>query len=108
MTVTKKHNKVGDVFNFISSIINLVGVSCKKMEVTREQQYARIIEGLQNGEMFSEQGLNQETFLKRYGDTRWGSHYVTIIRLLIMFSLVLNVLEIIREDEMNSRYYRII
>jgi hypothetical protein len=78
------------------------------MEVTREQQYARIIEGLENGEIFSEQGLNQETFLKRYGDTHFGSHYVIIIRLLIMFSLVLNVLDIIRKDEMNSRYYRII
>ena len=69
VTIIKKHNKVGDVFNFISSIINIVVASCKKMEVTREQQYARIIEGLENGEIFSEQGLNQETFLKRYGDT---------------------------------------
>jgi len=34
------------------------------MEVTREQQYARIIEGLENGEIFNEEGLNQETFLK--------------------------------------------
>jgi hypothetical protein len=64
VTVTNKHNKVGDVFNFISNIINIVGVSCKKMEVTREQQYARIIEGLENGEIFNEEGLNQETFLK--------------------------------------------
>jgi hypothetical protein len=46
--------------------------------------------------------LNQETSLRRYGDTRWGSHYVTIIRLLAMFSSVLDVLEIIREDGMNS------
>jgi hypothetical protein len=101
VAVTKKHNEVGDVFNFISSIINIVGASCKRMEVIREKQYARIIEGLENGEISSGRGLNQETSLRRYGDTRWGSHYVTIIRLLAMFSSVLDVLEIIRKDEMN-------
>ncbi|KAJ6926867.1 zinc finger MYM-type protein 1-like [Populus alba x Populus x berolinensis] len=102
VAVTKKHNEVGDVFNFISSIINIVGASCKRMEVIREKQYARIIEGLENGEISSGRGLNQETSLRRYGDTRWGSHYITIIRLLAMFSSVLDVLEIIREDGMNS------
>ncbi|KAJ6858052.1 zinc finger MYM-type protein 1-like [Populus alba x Populus x berolinensis] len=102
VAVTKKHNEVGDVFNFISSIINIVGASCKRMEVITEKQYARIIEGLENGEIASGRGLNQETSLRRYGDTRWGSHYVTIIRLLAMFSSVLDVLEIIREDGMNS------
>ncbi|XP_034887192.1 uncharacterized protein [Populus alba] len=102
VAVTKKHNEVRDVFNFISSIINIVGASCNRMEVIREKQYARIIEGLENGEISSGQDLNQETSLRRYGDTRWGSHYITIIRLLAMFSSVLDVLEIIREDGMNS------
>ena len=72
------------------------------MEVIREKQYARIIEGLENKEISNGRGLNQETSLRRYGDTRWGSHYVTIIHLLAMFSSVLDVLETIREDEMNS------
>nr|XP_034886744.1 zinc finger MYM-type protein 1-like [Populus alba] len=102
VAITKKHNEVGDVFNFISSIINIVGASCKRMEVIREKQYARIIEGLENGEISSGRGLNQENSLRRYGDTRWGSHYITIICLLAMFSSVLDVLEIIREDGMNS------
>jgi len=70
--------------------------------VIREKQYARIIEGLENGEISNGRGLNKETSLRRYGDTRWGFHYVTIIRLLAMFSSVLDVLEIIREDWMNS------
>jgi hypothetical protein len=55
------------------------------MEVIREKQYARIIEGLENKEISNGRGLNQETSLRRYGDTRWGSHYVTIIHLLAMF-----------------------
>lgn len=39
VAVTKKHNEVGDVFNFISSIINIIGASCKRMEVIREKEY---------------------------------------------------------------------
>ena len=74
VAVTKKHNEVGDVFNFISSIINIVGASCIRMEVIREKQYARIIEGFENKEISNGRGLNQETSLRRYGDTRWGSH----------------------------------
>ena len=58
MVVTKKHNEIGDVINFISSIINIVGASCKRIEVIREKQYARIIEGHENGEIFSGRGLN--------------------------------------------------
>jgi len=69
VAVTKKHNEVGDVFNFISSIINIVEASCKRMEMIREKQYARIIEELENGEISSGQGLNQETSLRRYGHT---------------------------------------
>jgi predicted house-cleaning noncanonical NTP pyrophosphatase (MazG superfamily) len=36
VVVAQKHNEVGDVFNFISSIINIVGVSCKRIEEIRE------------------------------------------------------------------------
>ncbi|KAJ6946256.1 hypothetical protein NC651_001114 [Populus alba x Populus x berolinensis] len=71
------------------------------MEVIREKQYARIIEGLENEEISSGRGLNQETSLKRYGDTRWGSHYVTIVRLLTMFSSVLDELDD-RSTEMST------
>ena len=53
VVVTKKHNEVGDVFNFISSIINIVGALCKSMEVIREKQCARIINELENGEISS-------------------------------------------------------
>jgi hypothetical protein len=70
--------------------------------VIREKQYARIIEGLENREIYSGRGLNKKTSLRMYGDTHWGSHYVTIIRLLVMFSSILDVLKIIREDGMNS------
>ena len=42
--------------------------------------------------------MNQETNLKRPGDTSWGSYYGTILNLILMFSTVVDVLEIIKKD----------
>ena len=51
----------------------------------------------------SGQGLNQEKNLKRLGDTRWGSYYGTILNLILMFSVVVDVLEIIEEDGLSNQ-----
>ena len=58
----------------------------------------KLKEDLENGVHRSGQGLNQEANLKRPGDTRWGSYYQTILNLILMFSVVVDVLEIIEED----------
>ena len=55
------------------------------------------------GELESEQGLNQETSLKRAGDTCWGSHYRTILNLILMFSSTVYVLEMIENDSLLSK-----
>ena len=61
-----------------------------------------VIEALRNSEISSGQGLNQETSLRRFGDTCWGSHYGTLISIVTMFSSIGDVLEIITEDGSNS------
>ena len=57
---------------------------------------------MNSGELSSGQGLNQETSLKRAGDTRWGSHYGTIMNLILMFSSVIEVLEFVEENGLQS------
>ena len=47
--------------------------------------------------------MNQETNLKHPSDTRWGSHYRTILNLILMFSVVVDVLEIIEEDNISNQ-----
>ena len=42
--------------------------------------------------------MNQETNLKLFGNTCWGSYYGTILNLILMFSAVVDILEIIEED----------
>ena len=47
--------------------------------------------------------MNQETNLKRSGNTCWGSYYGTILNLILMFSVVIDVLKIIEEDGLSNQ-----
>ncbi|KAF8411895.1 hypothetical protein HHK36_004453 [Tetracentron sinense] len=82
----------------VSNVVNVVGSSCKRHDILQEKQVDKIIEALKSGELLSGQSLNQETCLKRAGDTRWGSHYGTLLILIVMFSSVIGVLEIVVMD----------
>ena len=42
--------------------------------------------------------MNQEATLKRAGDTRWSSHYTTILSVILLFSSVIDVLEVVEND----------
>ncbi|XP_029148316.1 uncharacterized protein [Arachis hypogaea] len=69
-----------------------IGASCKRRDMLRDSQMTKTIEALQSGEIASGRGLNQEIALKRAGDTRWGSHYGTILRLISLFPSVIRKL----------------
>ena len=47
--------------------------------------------------------MNQETNLKHPNDTRWGSCYETILNLILMFSAVVDVLEIIEKEDLSDQ-----
>ncbi|XP_075665939.1 uncharacterized protein LOC142635702 [Castanea sativa] len=87
--------------------VTVVGGSCKRRDALRDAQFAKIKEDLENGVRRSGQGLNQETNLKRPGDTRWGSYYGTILNLILMFFAVADVLEIIEEDGLSDQKQRL-
>ncbi|CAL9025735.1 unnamed protein product [Prunus brigantina] len=48
------------------------------------------------------QGLNQETTLKRLCDTRWNSHYDTLLSINTMFHPVVNALQKKDQDIVNA------
>ncbi|XP_075663418.1 uncharacterized protein LOC142633011 [Castanea sativa] len=87
--------------------VTVVRGSCKRRDALRDAQFSKIKEDLENGVRRSGQGLNQETNLKRPGDTRWGSYYGTILNLILMFSAVADVLEIIEEDGLSDQKQRL-
>ena len=82
--------------------MNVVGALAKRRDILRDKQAMLVIEALRNSEISSGQGLNQETSLRHFGDTRWGSHYGTLISIVTMFSSIGDVLEIITDDGSNS------
>lgn len=58
-----------------------------------ESNRKRMEEEISKGKMKTGTGLNQDLSLKRPGYTRWGSHYKTLLRLVVMFPCIIEVLE---------------
>ncbi|XP_063946187.1 uncharacterized protein LOC135151574 [Daucus carota subsp. sativus] len=89
---------VSDFIDYMSFVTNVVSASCKRKDELRQKQHEVMVKQLETGHVTTSRGLNQETSLTRPGDTRWGSHYKTIIRLLSMWSSVTKVLTYIYKD----------
>ncbi|RLM87706.1 hypothetical protein C2845_PM04G28810 [Panicum miliaceum] len=58
----------------------------------REVQAQQVLEALELGEIETGQGLNQEMGLGRPEDTRWGTHYKTISRIIALYPTIRKVL----------------
>jgi hypothetical protein len=86
----------------LNRVFNVVRTSCKRRDIFCEKWTAEVVEALQNNEISIGRDLNQEINLKRSGDTRWSSHYGTIISLILMFSSIINVVEDIVKDGLYS------
>jgi hypothetical protein len=57
--------------------------------------------GDNDGEISSGRGQNQETSLARPRDTRWGSHYRTLLRIETMWESIIGVLGIVNQGQRN-------
>ena len=60
-----------------------------------------LLDRLESGEISSGRGQHQETSLARHGDTRWGSHYKTLLRIETMWDSIIEVLSVIHDDQRN-------
>jgi len=102
VAVAKKQFEVGDFFDMISALLNVVGASCKGKDRIREEYLKEIEEGINQGEIKTGKGLNQELSLQRPGNTRWGTHYTTLHRLAHLFSVIIKLLEFVEEEGTDS------
>ncbi|PIA38271.1 hypothetical protein AQUCO_02800149v1 [Aquilegia coerulea] len=96
--VAKHFTPVFDFFEVISQIITLTGSSCKRKDQLVKLQLEQILKEVESGERLTGRGLNQETSLRRAAETRWGTHYESILRIISMYNAVLNLLRIIEVD----------
>ncbi|KAL6538265.1 hypothetical protein OROGR_012253 [Orobanche gracilis] len=98
VAIAKKHFAVGDFFDMIAVLINVVGGSCKRTDMIRDSQKERLLKEIGHGEIETGSGLNQELSLIRAGDTRWSSHYKTLMRLVDLYPTVMDVLDFVEKE----------
>ena len=98
VTVAISTPAIADFFNYVSLIVNTVGASCMRKDALLAKHHDVLLEKLESGEINTGKGLNQECSLARPGDTRWGSHLKTLLRILVMWEAVIDILEIVRKD----------
>ncbi|KAK8570921.1 hypothetical protein V6N13_103318 [Hibiscus sabdariffa] len=81
-SVAQKNRDVSWLFgDVLAPLLNFVGGSPKRKEFLREKQAEHVVEALSLGQLESGTGLNQEIGLSKPGDTRWGSHFKTILNI---------------------------
>ena len=85
-------------FGQVSRLLNIVGISCKRHDMLRDVRARKLKKALQLVEIESGSGLNQEMRLARPGDTRWSSHYKTILHIIDMYSTIMEVLATLGND----------
>ncbi|KAI3496070.1 hypothetical protein L1887_38420 [Cichorium endivia] len=98
VAVARNHEGAHDFFEHLALVVNVVCASCKRKDIIRERYKERVEKEIGNGEIETGSGLNQEISLIRAGDTRWGSHYKTIISLMNLFFEVVEVLKYVEID----------
>ncbi|XP_058752305.1 uncharacterized protein LOC131625458 [Vicia villosa] len=98
VSVASNCSSIHDFFEYISLIVTTTSASCKRKDALKEAQHQDILNKLKSGEISQGKGLHQSSSLTRPRDTRWGSHYTTLIRLDQMWSSMLEVLSIVDED----------
>lgn len=95
VAVAKKNVDCCVLLESLSILLNMIGGSSKRKDILREKQAEHVLKGLEIGELVTGSGLNQEKGLNRPGDTRWGSHFRTILNVFALFSSILDVLDAI-------------
>ncbi|GKB80923.1 zinc finger MYM-type protein 1-like protein [Tanacetum coccineum] len=103
VVVGKNHDGVMKFFEKLMCVVNVVSSSCKRKDMVRDNYKQRIELELNEGVTESGKGKNQELSLIRPSDTRWGSHYKTIVRLFSLFCEVIKVLKYVEKEALDGR-----
>jgi hypothetical protein len=101
VAVTTCCSSFADFFNYVSLIVTSASSSCRMKDTLIAEHRNTILEKLDSGEIFSGKGKHQRTSLVRPGDTRWGSHFTTLLRIENMWDSVTRVLAMVHGDERN-------
>lgn len=101
VSVVGSCTSIHEFFEYVNMIVTTTSASCKRKDLLSSKHRENLLAKLDSGDIFSGRGKHQETNLARPGDTRWGSHYKTLIRIESMWVAVIEVLGLVQEDARN-------
>lgn len=84
--------------------INFIKSFNKIQELLRENQVTQFSKLIEEDQIDNGSGLNQESYVARVGDTRWGSHFRTITSSMTLYVDIIGVLENVRKDISFEKY----
>jgi hypothetical protein len=99
VSVTSCCSTFDDFFNYVGLIVTSASSPCWRKDKLIANHRSTILNMLESGEIFAGKGKHQNTNLFRPGDTRWGSHFTTLLRIESMWNSTVKVLSMIHEDE---------
>ncbi|XP_023752283.1 uncharacterized protein LOC111900630 [Lactuca sativa] len=101
VVIAKKHDDFEEFFEQLGLVVTIICGSCKIKYMIREMQKQRMAIEICIVQTETGRWLNQEISLVRAGDTRWGSHFRTIVSLLNLFAEVVVVFKYVKEEGSN-------
>ncbi|GKB81797.1 zinc finger MYM-type protein 1-like protein [Tanacetum coccineum] len=105
VAVAKKHFGVGNFFDMIAVLTNVVCVSCKRKDTIQESHKEKVQEAIGTREVEPGSELNQQLSLVSAGYTS-GSHYMKLLHLVDLFPLVVEVLKYVEKEGDNDMSQR--
>ncbi|XP_074266888.1 uncharacterized protein LOC141590181 [Silene latifolia] len=93
VAVSKENCECAKFFMHLRIVLNFIASSCKRMTMLKKVQAGKVLKALNLGEIETGRGLNQEIGLSRPGDTRWSSHFNSILSLIALYPSTIEVLE---------------
>lgn len=82
--VSTSNAHIVDLFIYIPLKVRNVGASCMKKYMLLTKHHDMLLEKIENGEIITGRGLNQESILARPGDTGWGSYLKSLLHIFLM------------------------
>jgi hypothetical protein len=93
-------------FYYVNLVVTNVGASCKRKDLLTKKHHDNILDRLYSGETLSGRGQHQMISLVRPGDTRWSSHFNTLLRIESVWDAILPVLIFVNKEKRHANNAR--
>ncbi|KAH1262735.1 Zinc finger MYM-type protein 1 [Glycine max] len=100
----KTHKNVSGFFGKVNMLVNFIRSSNKRQELFWDKQVSQFAKLIEEDQIETSSGLNQELSIARAGDTRWGSHFRTLTSLMTIYGAIIEVLEEVGKDTSFEKY----